>query len=174
MSGHYSYYHNIDGRSAYLSGNIGALSDTDLTRLLPKYWTVEADVFEAGPGDICIRMRERLCSLLADSQNIKKRDEIEALEFELEPVQGDLQSAFREVFGSLSKMPAEDEQKIVEEFLRHVRFQIGSVKQLYRIKGGLREDITRVIGEFYTYVVFDILFLEFNEHLLMIVLGSDE
>ena len=71
-------------------------------------------------------------------------------------------------------MPAEDEQKIVEEFLRHVRFQIGSVKQLYRIKGGLREDITRVIGEFYTYVVFDILFLEFNEHLLMIVLGSDE
>ena len=48
MSGHYSYYHNIDGRSAYLSGNIGALSDTYLTRLLPKYWAVEADVFEAG------------------------------------------------------------------------------------------------------------------------------
>ncbi len=174
MSGHYSYYHKIDGRSAYLSGNIGALSDAFLTKLLPKYWAVEADAFEAGPGDICIRMRERLCGLLADRQNTKVREEIEALEFELGPVQGDLQSAFREVFGSLSQMPAENEQRIVEEFLRHVRFQIGSVKQLYRIKGGLREDITRVIGEFYTFVVFDILFLEFTEHMLMIVLGSDE
>ena len=174
MSGHYSYYHNTDGKSAYLSGNIGALSDVYLTKLLPKYWAVEADVFEADPSNICLKIRERLCNLLVDSQNIEAREKIEALEFELALVQGDLQTAFREVFGSLCQISAEDEQKIVEDFLRHVRYQIGSTKQLYRIKGGLREDITQVIGEFYTYVVFDVLFLEFHEHMLMIVLGSDE
>jgi hypothetical protein len=46
--------------------------------------------------------------------------------------------------------------------------------RLYKIEGELNERITRVISEFYTYLVFDLVFWEYEEYMVMIVFGSDE
>ena len=58
--------------------------------------------------------------------------------------------------------------------LRGVRFQLGELKNIYKIEGELNERITRVISEFYTYLVFDLVFFEYEEYMVMIVFGSDE
>lgn len=65
-------------------------------------------------------------------------------------------------------------KEMIDEFMRGVRFQLGELKNIYKIEGELNERITRVISEFYTYLVFDLVFFEYEEYMVMIVFGSDE
>ena len=75
MSSHYSYYEKIDGKLAFLSGNISALSDECLCNIIPKYWAVEADVFKADANDICGSMRRKdTLQLVLESETEEEKD----------------------------------------------------------------------------------------------------
>lgn len=174
MSSHYSYYEKIDGKLAFLSGNISALSDECLCNIIPKYWAVEADVFKADSNDICDSMRRSFANLLGDDGDKKTLDNISKFSFALRQLDKDVYSAIYDVFSRTKEKHIENEKEMIDEFMRGVRFQLGELKNIYKIEGELNERITRVISEFYTYLVFDLVFFEYEEYMVMIVFGSDE
>ena len=174
MSSHFSYYGKIDGRQAFLSGNISALSDECLCNIIPKYWAVEADVFKAGNNDICDSMRQCFVNLLGDDGDKKILDSIAKFSFDLKKEEKDVYGVIYDVFNRTQEKHLANEKEMIDEFMRGVRFQLGELKNIYKIQGELNERITRVISEFYTYLVFDLVFLEYEEYMVMIVFGSDE
>ena len=59
-------------------------------------------------------------------------------------------------------------------YTRFLRIRLGDIKGIYKISGEHSENVPDAINAFYAYVVFDILFIEFEGYMVMIVFGSDE
>lgn len=53
-------------------------------------------------------------------------------------------------------------------------YQLGDAKGIYSIEGVLNERITAALSEFYTYIVFSVLLIEYDGYIVMLVFGSDE
>ncbi len=49
-------YKNIDGDEAFLSGVVSTLSDETISKIVPRYRAVEADVFKSDINNIVCRM----------------------------------------------------------------------------------------------------------------------
>ena len=175
MSALLEVYEEVPSIEAFLSGSISTLSDAYLAGILPKYWAVEADVFEANKGNLCEKIRKRLHEYLScQVPDDKTIAHIDRLDFEIEQVNGKLvyilKDAIREPNGRLNSLA----EKNIDSFIEAVRFRLGYSKNIYRIKGQLNERIAAAISDFYTYIVFDIIFVEYDKYMLMIVFGSDE
>lgn len=175
MSALHEVYSEVPGSEAFLSGCIATLSDEYLTEIVPRYWMVETDVFEANKGNLCEKIRKRLheylFSQLPDDKTITR---IDKLDFEMEPVKGNLVYVLKDAIREPDRCMDPVSEKNINSFIKAVSFRFGDSKNTYRIKGQLNERITAVLSEFYTYIVFDILFVEYEKHMLMIILGSDE
>lgn len=170
----YDYYNTVPGPEAYLSGTISALSYAYLSKIIPQFWAVEADVFKANKSNICESIRIRLHEYL-DNQifDIKTVTRVYKLNFDLELIEGDLSTIIQKIiYEPGHQVP--NVNNYIDDFFKSVRFYLGEKSNIYRIKGELNEDITDVLSDFYTYVVFDVLFIEYKNHMLMIVFGSDE
>ncbi len=75
MSAIFDMYKNIDGDEAFLSGVVSTLSDETLSKIVPRYWAVEADVFKSDINNIVSNIKKRLYAYnddLSDSQHIEK------------------------------------------------------------------------------------------------------
>ena len=62
----------------------------------------------------------------------------------------------------------------IKEFLSEIRFQIGDIEAIYRLKQPLSEKSSRCFSEYYTYIIFDIIFIKYSGYIVMVVWGSDE
>lgn len=67
-----------------------------------------------------------------------------------------------------------NEYELINSFLADVRYQLGDVRGIYSIEGTLTDRVSEVLGGFYTYVVFEVLFIEYDGYIVMLVFGSDE
>ena len=67
-----------------------------------------------------------------------------------------------------------NESELINRFLADIRYQLGDAKGIYSIEGALNERITAALNEFYTYIVFAVLFIEYDGYIVMLVFGSDE
>ena len=173
MSAHYSNYSNTDGKSAFLSGAVSALADAYLCKALPKYWALETDVFEAGTSDLCGCIRKRLKDYLSDP-DADIADKTDVLDFNLQPLSEEPDQIIHDLFDRYKAGHVPDESDLIKSFLSDVRYQLREPKGIYRVEGALTEEITDVLSGFYTYVIFEILFIEYNGFIVMLVFGSDE
>lgn len=173
MSVHYSNYSDIDGNTAFLAGALSAYADAYLCEILPKYWALEADVFNADISNLCDSIRKRLRDyLLEDNADIIRK--IDGLDFGVEQLSGELPQIVHELFDRYKEKHAPNESELINRFLANIRYQLGDVKGIYSIEGTLNERITAVLSEFYTYIVFAVLFIEYDDYIVMLVFGSDE
>ena len=173
MSALYEIYGAVPGTDAFLSGTVSTLSDVYLTEIIPQYWAVEADVFEANKTVLCEKLRKRLHEYLqVQTSDDKTVEHVNRLDFELELVDGDLFSAIKAIINEPCFQISEA-KKNIDNFLESVRFYLGESHNIYRIKR-LNECNSAALSDFYTYIVFDVVFIEYECHMLMIVFGSDE
>lgn len=173
MSAHYGYYAKVDGHSAFLSGNISALADAYLCDILPKYWDLEADVFEADIPNLCGSIRKRLHDYLIDNADDVVR-KIDTLDFDLQPLSGELSQIIHDLFDKYKEKHVQDEAGKINQFISDIKYQLGDIKGIYSIRGSLNERITSALSEFYTYIVCEVLFIEYDGYFVMLVFGSDE
>ena len=78
------------------------------------------------------------------------------------------------MIGRYGKQLNSDEKMSVDEFFQEIKFQIGDIKALYNINGGLNEQIKNAISDFYLFIVLDILFVQYKDYIVMLIFGSDE
>ena len=170
MSGKYRIYKDFKGDEAYLIGHVEALGDGILSSILPKYWAVYTDVFKAGPSDVCEKIKERMLSLLKDGDDKLVKD-IDSMSFELKKTDDDLVAVTAKISG---KDLSSSDLEMLSSFSRFLRIQLGDIKGIYTLSDKLKESTSNAISAFYTYVIFDIVFIEFEGYMVMAVFGSDE
>lgn len=173
MSAHYGDYSDIDGNTAFLAGAVSAFSDAYLCEILPKYWALEADVIDTEISNLCDSIRKRLRDYLSkDNADIIRK--IDRLDFGLERLSGELPQIVHELFDRYKEKHVPNECELINRFLADIRYQLGDAKGIYSIEGVLNERITAALSEFYTYIVFSVLFIEYDGYIVMLVFGSDE
>lgn len=173
MSAYYGDYSNIEGNTAFLAGAVSAFADAYLYEILPKYWALETDVFNADKSSLCGSIRKRLHDyLMKDNADIIRR--IDNLEFGLKQLSGELPQIVHELFDRYKEKHVPNESELINSFLADIRYQLGDIKGIYSIEGTLNEGITAPLNEFYTYIVFTVLFIEYDGYIVMLVFGSDE
>ena len=173
MSAHYSNYTNIDGNTAFLAGAVSAFSDAYLCEILPKYWALEADVIDTEISNLCDSIRKRLRDYLSkDNADIIRK--IDRLDFGLERLSGELPQIVHKLFDRYKEKHVPNECELINRFLANIGYQLGDAKGIYSIEGVLNERITAALSEFYTYIVFSVLFIEYDGYVVMLVFGSDE
>ena len=173
MSAHYGDYLDIDGNTAFLAGAVSAFSDAYLCEILPKYWALEADVIDTEISNLCDSIRKRLRDYLSkDNADIIRK--IDRLDFGLERLSGELPQIVHELFDRYKEKHVPNECELINRFLADIRYQLGDAKGIYSIEGVLNERITAALSEFYTYIVFSVLFIEYDGYIVMLVFGSDE
>jgi hypothetical protein len=171
MSAIYDMYKNIDGDEAFLSGVVSTLSDETLNKIIPKYWAVQADVFKSDINNIVSNIKKRLYAYnnsLSDSQNI------DYLNFEIEKCDNDFEYIVHSLFDLYKGNHSSNESEYIKEFLQNLKSKLGEIKAIYKIKTPFDEKKTQCICDFYTYIVFEVLFIEYSDYIVMVVLGSDE
>ena len=173
MSAQYGCYSDIDGNTAFLAGAVSAFADAYLCEILPKYWALEADVFNADISNLCDSIRKRLRDYLSDN-NAKIISKIDKLDFGLQQLSGDLPQIVHDLFERYKEKHVPNECELINRFLADIRYQLGDVKSIYSIDGSLNERITAALSEFYTYIVFSVLLIEYDGYIVMLVFGSDE
>ena len=173
MSAHYSNYSNVDGKSAFLSGLVSACADAYLCETLPKYWALEADVFEAGTSDLCECIRKRLYEYMSND-NADAASKTDGLDFRLQPLSEELHEIVHDLFDRYKGNHAPNEYDLIKSFLADVRYQLGDVRGIYSIEGTLTDRVSEVLSGFYTYVIFEVIFIEYDGYIVMLVFGSDE
>ena len=173
MSAHYGDYSDIDGNTAFLAGAVSAFSDAYLCEILPKYWALEADVIDTEISNLCDSIRKRLRDYLSkDNADIIRK--IDRLDFGLERLSGELPQIVHELFDRYKEKHVPNECELINRFLADIRYQLGDAKGIYSIEGVLNERITAALSEFYTYIVFSVLLIEYDGYIVMLVFGSDE
>ena len=173
MSAQYGCYSNIDGNTAFLAGAVSAFADAYLCEILPKYWALDVDVFNADISNLCDCIRKRLHDYLTeDNADIIRK--IDDLDFRLQQLSGDLPQIVHDLFDRYKEKHVPNECELINRFLADIRYQLGDVKSIYSIDGSLNERITAPFSEFYTYIVFTVLFIEYDGYIVMLVFGSDE
>ena len=173
MSAHYSNYSDIDGNTAFLAGAVSAYADAYLCGILPKYWALEADVFDADLSNLCDIIRKRLRDYLSED-NADIISKIDKLDFRLQRLSEGLPRIVQELFDRYKEKHVPNESEVINSFLEDIRYQLGDAKGIYSIEDTLNEQITSVLSEFYTYIVFTVLFIEYDGYIVMLVFGSDE
>lgn len=173
MSAQYGCYSDIDGNTAFLAGAVSAFADAYLCEILPKYWALEVDVFDADTSNLCDCIRKRLHDYLTeDNADIIRK--IDDLDFRLQQLSGKLPQIIYELFDCYKEKHVPNERELINSFLKNVRYQLGDVKGVYSIEGPLKEVITAPLSEFYTYIVFKVFFIGYDGYIVMLVFGSDE
>ena len=161
MSAHYSNYSDIDGNTAVLAGAVSAYADAYLCGILPKYWA------------LCDIIRKRLRDYLSED-NADIISKIDKLDFRLQRLSEGLPRIVQELFDRYKEKHVPNESEVINSFLEDIRYQLGDAKGIYSIEDTLNEQITSVLSEFYTYIVFTVLFIEYDGYIVMLVFGSDE
>ena len=169
MSALYEYFEYINGKTAFLAGAVSTLADQTLCEMLPKYWALEADVFEANRENLVSSVKDRMRKYHSNESDL-----IENLQFEIEESSADLVQMVHSLFDAYKEKHSNNESECIKEFLCALRFQLGDIEAIYRIKKPLGEKNERCFSDYYTYIVFDIFFVQYSDYIVMIVFGSDE
>lgn len=169
MSAFYEYFKNIDGKTAFLAGLVSTLADQTLCEILPKYWAVEADIFEANKDNLVSSIKERMRKYDSEVSGL-----IDNLQFEIVESMVDFEQMTHSLFDSYKCNHSDKESECIKYFLGGSRLQIGDIKAIYRLKEPLSDECERCFSHFYTYVVFDIFFIQYSNYKVMVVFGSDE
>lgn len=173
MSAIYNEFKNMDSETAFLVGVVSTLSDQTLCRIIPRYWAVEADVFKTDMEHLLTTVKSRLTHYFR-GDDYRLLELIENLKFEVELSEINFEQILHSLFDSYKANHSSEESKYIKEFLDVIRFQIGDIEAIYRLTKPLGEKSSRCFSEFYTYIVFDIIFIKYTDYVVMVVLGSDE
>lgn len=172
-------YINENGRCAYLAGALNAVTDNFDCRLYQAnvhYETVYCDLFSIGECNSDI-IRELLKSRIKLLQNhdANRSDIVDAEIDELKIMEStkSMEQALYSLYEKRTDADPEGVQEAIKGYCADVRYYLEKPKKLYEV------DQSTVVmdGEIsntYIGILFNILFVEFESHLLMILHGSSE
>lgn len=123
MSVHYSNYSDIDGNTAFLAGAVSAYADAYLCEILPKYWALEADVFNADISNLCDCVRNRLRDYLPED-NADIICKIDKLDFGVQPLSGELPQTVHEIFDRYKEKHIPNECELIKSFLADISLEM--------------------------------------------------
>ena len=173
MSSIYSNYLKVDSDQAFLSGNISAICDYTISEILPRYWAVETDVFKSTTSDLCDNIKSRLKQYLSETSDDGDIKKIDGLNFELQEIKESFSEYFKHLVDSYKTSHHTKEKQKIDTFLSDVRFQLGEYIRMYKIENPFQQKVS-ILSKFYTYIVFEVVFIEYKNYMVMIVFGSDE
>lgn len=175
-------YQNEYGKCAYVAGTVSVLTGdlgTALYHAGVKNEALESDVFciETCDEDVirsCVRER-------AEKFLIQESDEpqaIELLDAEIKKLMigesnKSMQSAISELYKDKSDVDKERADEAIENYCTHIKYYLGKPQAVYSVA----RDSVEMLGKLanvYLYMLFDIIFVEFESHLLMFMRGSVE
>ena len=104
----------------------------------------------------------------------KESELIDTLHFEIEECTVDFEHLVHSLFDSYKEKHSNEESEYIKYFLGGLHIQVGDIKAIYRLKKPLNEKCERCFAEFYTYIVFDVFFVQYSGYIVMVVFGSDE
>ena len=169
----YYQYSKVSGEDAFLAGVVNTLCEETLGVICPKYYAIAIDVIKANSGNFCEMLKDRLHKYLLE-ESPEDRQAIEDLNFELIETENSACESIHNMIAIAKEEPYADERRYIDTFLKGVSYQLGKEKKVYIVKGELNKKIQDVISDFYTYIVLDIIFIEYEDYMVMIVFGSDE
>lgn len=177
-----SLYENEYGKCAYLAGAVrtetGCL-DKALYHAGVRFEALECDVFCVGQCDeaaIKSCVKERLEKYLA-GESVKQQDyeqlgkEINKLEIMESNMT--MQEAVYKLYGEQAGADKERIKEGIEDYCIQVNYHLGKPEKVYAVS---KESIEMfgVLSQIYLYILFDIIFVKFEHHLLMFLRGSVE
>ena len=172
MSNYYGYFEDINGKTACLAGVVSTLSDETLNKIIPRFWAVQADVFETDKEGLVSSIKKRLSIYNRDSK--EEYELLDDFNFEIEECESDFGEILNSLFTSYKAEHSDEEKEYTDEFLKELHFHLGDIESIYRLKKPLGDKSERCFSSAYTYVVFDIIFIQYSGYMVMVVLGSDE
>lgn len=174
MLAYHKYFSHLDGDTAYLAGVIPQCALHHLSDILPRYWALEADVFKTDISGINDAINKRIGEYLTVN-NPKKFDAPDKLELQLNRVSGDLHSVVSDLFDRYKASHVDDEKKRLETFTKALKFLLGGeIKGIYVADDNMDDRTRDAFGWFYTYIIFELVFIEYEDYVVMLVFGSDE
>ena len=173
MSAFYSSYSKVDSDEAFLAGNVSAVCDYTLVEILPRYWAVETDVFKSNKANICENIKTRLKQYLPEDFDDTVLKKIDGMGFELQEINGAFSEYFKNLVDSYKTKHNLCEKQKIDDFFSTVKFQLGEYIKIYKMINPVK-GVVSVLSEFYTYIIFEVFFVEYKNYMVMIVFGSDE
>lgn len=172
-------FQNESGETAFLAGVADTLSDDVLCRVCPLHSTVEVDVFYLGENneiDFNSAIKKRLNKYLPSIENgdSKLKTKVDSLDIQFEVADGykNFQTP-RFIMDLFQMMPeyshAQEQHNAYCKFSDAIEVYLGKPLRFFKA----HKDYS-VLSEFYLYICYSVVFIEYNEYLLMIMAGSSE
>ncbi len=115
---------------------------------------------------------KRQLMLYVPEENNNVADNIKNLEFHVNKTDS-LVSDFFDIYRRIGKLEAEHLIWAINAFSAGMQFQLGDEKGVYRIIECKRKNID-AFTDFYVGKVVDVIFIEYEEYLVAIIVGKDE
>lgn len=175
-------YENEYGTCAYVAGAIDVETtnlNTALYNVGVEYEALSSDVFCTGPCDesaVKSYLTERIAKYLKDENATEQEFEKATAEIhKLKVIESNklMKDAISDLYQSKADADKAGITKAIENYCRHINNYLGKPQTVYITEKESLEPFG-VISQTYMYVLFDIIFVKFESHLLMFLRGSAE
>lgn len=180
-------YENEYGKCAFVSGALEALTgdlDVKFYNAGVKYEALASDVFCIGNGDIPVNklVKERLMKLIEGeySGDREKRmlQEADRLNLKLQSSDKSMKDAILDLYENLAdaewtKIDEVQMEKAVDEYCIHTNNYLGKPQEVFEVTDESFKS-AYILGEVYLGMLFNVIFVKFEKHLLMFLRGSCE
>lgn len=164
-----------------VAADIFYIGDKAQTKTHPtaEFQFIKEDINQKNEISISEIIKKRLMDNWIDffQQNDNKEELIDKINIELEERSQPMQQAIYNIYSNRKKEEKEKLIPIIEEYCREVQYYLGSPKRVYQIikkENDSTFNINGAISKCYMYIIFDIIFIEFNSYILMIIRGTNE
>lgn len=183
----YSFF-DENGITGFLGGIISAASDqfnAQMSSLGIKYETLDVDIFYIGENNeitfeeaIKKRMNnlQYVVNVERDTNDINKL--IESSHFEFKKISDmKLSDIIIKMFKYEEGIDLKKISVLAKEFESNVKYYLQKPKAIYDLPSANNSNIYQVnsiISIFYTYIIIDIVLVEYDEYIILLVRGSNE
>lgn len=180
-------YENEFGKCAFLAGAMETLTgdlDVKFYNAGVKYEALASDVFCIGDGNVSVNklVKERLKKLIEGeySGDREKRmlQEADRLNLKLQSSDKTMKDAILDLYENLAgvewtKIDKVRMEKAVDEYCIHTSNYLGKPQKVFEVTEESFKS-AYILGEIYLGMIFNVIFVKFESHLLMFLRGSCE
>ena len=167
-------FKNMSGEDAFITGVTEVLCEEKITKHIKGNYTVVADIIHMNTNDIedFSKALKNKLSLYAENESMIKNKEIQNISLALEEIKGTTQiDATNEFIGNFIETTKLKEQ--VKDFYFCLEWYIGKPIGIWKIcQNGSK--LGEVFTSCYLYIIVDILLIQYDDYMLMLILGTDD
>lgn len=180
------HYRGLDGQAAYLAGATQVLTSNFSFALYNatehyRYVDVDADVYDIGEDNeipfmeaIKSSLRNNWCGASCPGEVYDYEKEIDEIDFEYEHVDDSFEDAILNCIKICLPAPKQPSQEIitlVKKYYDDIKYFQGKEKAVYQVT---KMNNMKAITRCYTYMIFAMYLIEFEESLMLFCFGTNE